>query len=179
MPPRKDPAKENAKITGLITDYVSDEQPPAWAKKFEEMIGNMETRIVDRIQNLQESMAIQDGWIRDFEEKTEKRCKDIEERMSDAEFHQRKYNLVFLGLTVNQGDCEKRVREFMVSGLEIPEAEAKSMLFAHCHPMPGSAVIVRFVQYRDRERILKSLSKLKGKQYRVTVRTDLPPCDAR
>jgi cell division protein ZapA (FtsZ GTPase activity inhibitor) len=173
MPPRKDTTKDKDNNTTRITDYISEDQPPVWARKLEEKLEQMEERLVGRFQNLQEVINMQDHRIANIETKTAKRCQDLEERMTDAEFHQRKYNLLFFGLKTTPTECEKQVKEFMTSDLEI--ADAESMLFQHCHPLPpGTTVIVRFVQFKDRERVLRSLAKLKGKNKKVTVRTDLP-----
>lgn len=173
MGAKKDLSKEKENSTARITDYVEDLNPPAWARKLEEKLDQMEERLVGRFEGLQEALNMQDSRISDVDAKTERRCRDLEERMTDAEFHQRKYNLLFFGLKTTHAECERQVKEFMTSDLEI--ADADSMLFQHCHPLPpGTTVIVRFVQFKDRERVLRSLAKLRGKNKKITVRTDLP-----
>jgi hypothetical protein len=170
---KKDQSKEKENSTNRITDYVEDLTPPPWAKKLDEKLDQMEERLVGRFEGLQDVLNMQDAKIADLETQTKRRCQTLEERMTDAEFHQRKYNLLFFGLQTTPKECEQQVKEFMKEALEIPDAEA--VLFQHCHQLPpGNTVIVRFVQFKDRERVLRALTKLRGKNKNVTVRTDLP-----
>jgi hypothetical protein len=171
MGPKKDPPKNNPGTNPKIQDYLDDAQPPIWAKK-------MEDRIVQSLREVSDSVASQSERLDDIEKRVDKRFQRLEERLENHEFHQRKYNLLFYGLKLEPAvDCEVQVRKFMERDLEMGNTTA--IPFANIHPLPptagGSACIVRFVAYKDKERILKSLGKLKGKNCGVTVRTDLPP----
>jgi hypothetical protein len=90
------------------------------------------------------------------------------------EFHNRKYNLLFFGLP-SEGSADSKVRQFLAKDLDL---EADTILFHHCHPLPAGKdgkqpVIVRFVRFQDKEKVLRALPKLRGKQSRVSVITDL------
>jgi hypothetical protein len=102
----------------------------------------------------------------------------MDEKVGDFEFHTRKFNLLFFGLRYDGKECEAAIRMFIRDGQEIGD-RGDRMLFAHCHPLPRSALTVsastvHFMQLCDRDLVLKSLSKLRGKGSKVSVRTDLP-----
>ena len=166
MPPKKDQHKDKDNNT-RIDDYIEEIQPP-WARRMEETL-------LQRFDDVKTAMTMCEEKLQDLEQKTTKRFSEIDDRFQDAEYHQRKYNLLIFGLKFQKDNCEDRVREFIRDGLEIEEEP--TMIFHHCHPLPsrnGSACIVRFVRFKDKEKVLSSLVKLKGKNMRVTVRTDLP-----
>jgi hypothetical protein len=172
MGPKKAATELSVANNALITAYRANndaETPPAWAKQLEENI----------VGRLQETINFQDGRITELHKTTQEGFKRFDERMEDFEFHTRKFNLLFFGLNYEgNNECEAAIRKFIREDLEIGD-RGDRMLFAHCHPLPRSAPnvsasIVRFVQFCDRDLIMKSLSKLRGKGSKVSVRTDLP-----
>jgi arginine deiminase len=163
MPPKKD-ADKNQKILDF---NVGDEQPP-WAK-------NMENRLSEKFDQVASSVAILETRLEHVEREAGESFKKLQDQMTDFEFHQRKYNLLFFGLPDEMKPAETRVKEFLDRELQIDSA---SMVFQNCHPLPAGRgtrpVIARFLTFADRDKVLKSLPKLKGKNLKVTVMTDLP-----
>jgi hypothetical protein len=159
--------------SGKITDYV-DEPQPQWARRMEEILSEKMEAVTQAVTHLDDHAKETGAKF----EQIDQRLLKIDERIDGMEFHDRKYNLLFFGLKVNRDDCETGVRAFLRDDLELGDEE-KHMSFQHCHPLPPSnkgvpACIVRFVSFKHRERVLQSLGKLKGKNKRVSVRTDLP-----
>lgn len=167
-PPRKStvPSSESSS-SQRITSYLDADQQPPWAKRMEE-------NIMGQLTDINASISIVDKRTLDLEN----RVSELERKLNETEFHQRKYNLLFYGLKFQPTDCEEKVRGFIRDDLELGEDVEKSMAFQHCHPLPasgtGTACIVRFVNFRDKDRIMRSLGKLKGKNCKVSVRSDLP-----
>jgi hypothetical protein len=159
MPP-KATSRSNNNNNSNMTNYLINEDSddaPRWAQR-------LETRIMEQLQKVTDWLD-QDGV----------EIRALKERLIHSDYHSRKYNLLIFGLKIGSADeCEKKVVEFFKTDLEIDEADR--MLFAACHPLPGAnpSSIVRFVKLSDRDKVLRSLGKLKGKGKRITVMTDLP-----
>jgi hypothetical protein len=161
------PKKDSDKNQKTLDFNVGDEQPP-WAK-------NMENRLSEKFEQVASSVAILETRIEHVEKETGESFKRLQEQVTDFEFHQRKYNLLFFGLPDEMKPAETRVKEFLDRELQIDSA---SMVFQNCHSLPAGRgtrpIIARFLTFADRDRVLKSLPKLKGKNLKVTVMTDLP-----
>lgn len=166
MGPRKDPAQK--------TIEFGQEEQPAWAKRLEEKLISMEERLV-KISEVTDAVAVLDGRVAEIERRSEEKIKLLENRLNEFEFHQRKYNLIFFGLAPSE-NAEETVRAFLRDDLDL--ADAGKMPFQHCHPLPardnGQPIIVRFGSFKDKEKVLKNLKNLRGKNKKVSVSTDLP-----
>lgn len=166
MGPKRGEDKEKGQKT---LEFNSQDDQPLWARR-------MEDRMTASFADLCQNVTLLEQRVERGEKETQAKLKRIEERMTDMEFHNRKYNLLFFGLPT-EGPAEVKVRRFLSKDLELPDAD--SILFHHCHPLPAGRdgkqpVIVRLVNFMDREKILRSLPKLKGKGVKVSVVTDLP-----
>lgn len=138
----------------------------------------MEEKIINQLTVMSQSLEFHGAKLEELRSETDAFKNEMKTRLNEMEYHQRKYNLLFFGLKFAPNNCEEAVREFIAKDLEIGKEPAGAMFFQHCHPLSDSlgksACIVRFVCFRDRDKVLKSLGKLKGKNSKVTVRTDLP-----
>ncbi|KAK7092699.1 hypothetical protein V1264_008404 [Littorina saxatilis] len=172
MGPKRDQNKDQESNQNKITSFAGD-RPPPWAEKMEE-------RIIERISAVTESLEFHAAAVQQLRKDTETFQHETNARFTEFEFHQRKYNLLFFGLKFTPATCEENVRNFMTQELELGEESVKSMIFQNCHPLPSrpdsTACIVRFVRFADKESVLRSLRKLKGKPGArgVSIRTDLP-----
>jgi uncharacterized protein YdiU (UPF0061 family) len=152
-----------------LNDFGAEEQPQ-WAKKMEERLGV-------KFDQVAESVTVLEARLQSVEQRSEAKLKALESRLTEMEYHSRKYNLIFFGLEDQGGNAEKAVRTFLRTSLEIESAD--NMAFNHVHPLPAGRqgpppIIARFSRFPDRERVLRSLGKLRGKGNKVTVATDLP-----
>jgi hypothetical protein len=140
----------------MVNGQPDDPDMPRWAKRLEEnLMGQLQ--------------SINDKLTRDGAE-----IEALKDRTCDLEYHTRKYNLLIFGLKPGK-DCEQTVIDFFKSDLEI--ADADRMLFAACHPIPSpnrDSCIVRFLRLKDKDTVLRSLPKLRGKGKKISVVTDLP-----
>ena len=108
--------------------------------------------------------------IKLIDQKVDTTKKQLEDKIEELEFNSRKYNLLVWGLgPVTSENCEQKVKQFIHNKLKI-ESELQ---LAACHPVKGDTCIVRFVRLSDRDAVLRSGAKLKGKAY--SIKTDLPP----
>lgn len=141
----------------VVNNSQSDDpEMPRWAKKLEE-------NLMGQLQSISDKLTRGTAEI-----------ESLQERTNDLEYHSRKYNLLIFGLK-HGNDCEKTVIDFFRSDLEIEQADR--MLLAACHPLPSQnrdSCIVRFLRLKDKDTVLRSLSKLKGKGKKISVSTDLP-----
>jgi hypothetical protein len=164
MPPKRDAGQK-------LLEFQGPDGQPLWAEKMEE-------RLAEKFASVAESVHVLDQRLTDLDLKTQNKIKGIEDRLADFEYHQRKYNLIFFGLQeVNPQNAEEKVRKFISRELEIDNTTT-TMPFQNCHPLPargrGQPVIVRFCCFQDKEKIQKNLPKLRGKNIKVTVMSDLP-----
>jgi hypothetical protein len=148
-------------MSQYIHSADQEDDMPGWAKRLEQ-------NIINQFQSQFDQLRAQ---LTANKEEVEV----ISERITDLEFHTRKYNLLFFGLKVTADDCERQVKTFLKNELEIESAD--DMIMAACHPLPspqGQACIARFVRLPDKDLVLRSLPKLRGKNNKVSVSTDLP-----
>lgn len=151
-PKKADPTQKNMK--NFLEDGQGEEEQPQWARNLENLMRAEFQKLGDRLG------------------REEQAVREVRERIQDFEFHTRKYNLIVHGLETDGKDCEEVVQAFFKRDLEI---EAAPFLLAACHPLPSpKSAIVRFVRLRDKDLVLRSLVKLKGKNKNVSVRSDLP-----
>ena len=86
--------------------------------------------------------------------------------------YSRRVNLNFFGISEQDDeDVEDKLRSFLSDALKI--SDAKQMEFQRIHrlgskrPTAPRPIIVRFLRFPDRERVLKSAYQLKGTIYRI------------
>ncbi|XP_067685332.1 uncharacterized protein [Haliotis asinina] len=116
----------------------------------------------------------------------------LEKKIDTLEAHSRRSNLIFYGLTENKGETweqtESKVRSFCKDKEIIEDIDTVPIERAHRLNTRGNnrPIIVKFANYKDKQRVVKSSRQiLKGdKQYRVSedlservlwVRTQLFP----
>jgi hypothetical protein len=105
--------------------------------------------------------------------KEEEAVKEVRVRLTDFEFHTRKYNVIIHCLSTEGQDCEDAVQAFFKTEIKLDVAP---FLLAACHPLlnpKGKTTIVRFVRLKDKNLVMRSLVNLRGKKG-LSVRTDLP-----
>jgi hypothetical protein len=140
------------------------EETPEWAKtllseireSLAELRSDLRTHVSDSI------LAV--------EGKIDAVKQQLEEKIEDLEFNSRKYNLLLWGLgPTTSENCQSKVNAFLKSELGFDS----NVEMAACHPLKGDTVIMRFIRMSDRDQVLKSGTKLKGKKF--SLKTDLPP----
>lgn len=142
------------------------EGEPPWASALCQRLTERFDAVSEEIKNiLSETAEELRGRIVDVEQK----YTFLQDKVEELEFHSRKYNLIVWGLGANYKNCEEKLRDFFKKDLEIDD----EILLQNCHTLPENNVIVRFVRFSDRERVLRSGRKLKGKK--ISMKTDLPP----
>lgn len=161
MPPKADKTGKQKQMINYmsnnITEGEEDQQAPRWAQKMEANLLASMTTMTNRIVTAEEAIT------------------KVNERTADLEYHSRKYNLLVFGLDIT-GDCEGKVMSFFRSTLEIIEP----LLIAACHPIPGrdgqrnNACIVRFVKLKEKDLVLRACTKLKDKNMKISIMSDLP-----
>jgi hypothetical protein len=118
----------------------------------------------------------------------QERIKYLERAELENAVHSRKYNLMLHGIRGNENDnelTEEKVRNLIGGELELGEKYANSVSIANCHRLPKpknstwgnrgdpDPVVVKFVKWSDRERVLRSARNLK-KESKIRIRTHLP-----
>ena len=84
----------------------------------------MEENLTQKFQDVRDAITHNDSRLDDLETKTDRRFKEMMDRMDSYEFHDRKYNLLFFGLKIG-ADCEMTVREFLREDLELGDGMAR------------------------------------------------------
>ncbi len=107
----------------------------------------------------------------------------LNSRITQLEFHDRKYNLLFYGLPESD-NTDVVVRGFLKDKLELDSTYVDKLVFVNSHRLPGSQgyrgnyrtqpIIVRFALMSERDSILKKTFKLKGSSF--VIKVDLPSC---
>ena len=106
--------------------------------------------------------------------------KGLAQRQLDLEVHRRKWNLVIHGIEsvakeedeVTHGIC----KGFAHTVLKV--RDAKETVFAACHRLssqPNAGIIVRFMDFAQRDRWLASTMHLKNHSGKVSISPYLPP----
>ena len=140
-----------------------------------ELIGNQDQRITD-LETKESEMAE----INSLRERVER----LENVIEYNEYRSRKYNVLLYGIKQDENeDVCKVVTGFLTNELKISKEEVESMIICNAHRIPRhqstlsgeddsnpDAIIVKFGRMSDRNRVLFSRVKLKGK----SVRSDLP-----
>jgi len=162
MPPKK---AVNTTITGYV-QRMSEEsdkgERPGWASELVEGFKEVRQEILD----LREEIRVE--WS-DKLKAVEQKMGETEKKIEDMEFNSRQYNILIWGLNPNNANCEEKVKQFFRTDLDIEE----EIQLAACHPLGGGMAIARFVRMKDKETVLGSGKKLKGKK--IAMKSDLPP----
>ena len=114
----------------------------------------------------------------------ERKCADqtelidkLKTRAINAEAHGRRLNLIFIGISHDDGeDVVAKVREFMVNQLEMNKEWVDSLRFRDVHRLGVNKgvhpIIVAFINQVERNMVFKNAYKLKSTNYVINV--DLP-----
>ena len=107
----------------------------------------------------------------------EEKCKKLEDQILYQEVYQRRENLRFFGLEEeDEEDVEEKVKAFLDEKLDLYECNRIEFQRAHRvgRKRPGSSrpIIVRFLRYPDRERVIRNAGALKGTAF--YIKPDLP-----
>lgn len=142
-----------------------------------------------KVSEIEKSLEFQSEQLKDVENKQEKKLKKSEEALDKKiaeldsklmllERHDRKYNLLFYGITEeDEEDPIERLQRLFVDDLKIDMTIVNRMQFVHCHRVPSRGkgpkpIILRFLSYQDRELVLSNAKLLAGSKRRILV--DLP-----
>lgn len=102
----------------------------------------------------------------------------LNQKLMMLEKHDRKYNLIFYGVTEEQGEkLFGKMRGWFIQYLKLEEDRVKKIHFSNGHRLPSEyegprPVIMRFLSYEDRELVMSNAHKLAGT--RMKILTDLP-----
>ena len=117
--------------------------------------------------------------IEDRENKLKEEIGMLKERNLDMERHNRKYNLLFYGIPESRDEnIYETVKTFLQEEAKIPKERVEQMIFANIHRIPKKGagpkpIIVRFVQWTDRDLVLNQVFKGALPQNK-NILTDLP-----
>lgn len=114
----------------------------------------------------------------ELESDLDEKIDSLNKKLMMLEKHERKYNLIFYGVSEEQGEkLYGKMRGFFVQNLKMEEERVKKIHFSNGHRLPSEyegprPVIMRFVSYEDRELVLSNASNLAGTGKKIL--TDLP-----
>lgn len=145
--------------------------------------------IKTQVDSFEESLNYHEEKVNDLEKKQEEKRAQMEKEMTEKldgmkknlmmqEKHDRKYNLIFHGVTEEKGEkLYDKMRNFFIRYLKVEEERVQKIVFSNGHRLPSYSerarpVIMRFTAYEDRELILSKAYNLAGTDKRVL--TDLP-----
>ena len=116
------------------------------------------TREVEEVKTENKQLKMENGQLTD-------RLEDVEKKLDDLEGRSKRNNLIFSGLQKQTKagyesweDCEKLVQDVIHIQLKIPA----DVQFDRVHRMrrdPGSPIVARLTNYKDRQRVLKEKRK--------------------
>lgn len=145
--------------------------------------------IKSQVDDIEQSLEYQAGRVDDVEKEQEDKLAKINSEVNEKveslnkklmmlEKHDRKYNLIFHGVTEEQGEkLYNKMRGFFLHSLKIEEERVKKIHFSNGHRLPSDhdgprPIIMRFVSYEDRELVLSKAFTLAKTGMRIL--TDLP-----
>lgn len=180
--------KVEEKFTGIynkLRDEVED---------IKEEVSDLKTQVDDvktQSDGVERSMNFHAAKVDDVEREQEEKRSKLEESLTKKidelnnkllllEKHDRKYNLLFNGVEEEQSEkLYDKMRQFFVRSLHIDEARVERIYFSNGHRLPTDSkfvgpkpVIMRFMNYEDRELVLSQAYHLAGS--RKSIHTDLP-----
>ncbi len=163
---------ENAQSFSTISQQIKD---------MKSELSELKTDMTD----LKLSLNSVDGDVRELKEST---IPDLRKEMMEeinalkkqrlaAELYSKRQNLLFYGIKESTGeDCERVMRKFLRDELKYDQAD--TILFANLHRLPTRSnpghptkvrpVIVKFVQMKDRDDVLRLAQRLKGTGYGIS-----------
>ena len=103
----------------------------------------------------------------------EDKVKDLENKLLLQEKQDRKYNLLFYGITEELNEnIENKLKSLFVDDLQLDYERVNNMYFVHYHRIPSKSpgpkpIILRFCQYQDRDLVLSNAYKLAGSKRRI------------
>ena len=111
--------------------------------------------------------------LKSTKEDLETKIQELENKLLLQEKQDRKYNLLFYGITEDQNEnVEDKLRTLFTEDLELDYHRVNSMYFTHGHRIPSNSpgpkpIILRFSQYSDRDLVLSNAYKLGGSKRRI------------
>jgi hypothetical protein len=173
-------------LSNDITKLTSRMQvTEAKTEKMETDISTLNRDVVDMTKALDELSTIDVvGTIRELQE----RIRYLERADLESAVHSRKYNLMIHGINGKEYDnslTEEKVRTLIEEDLNLGKTFAKSVMISNCHRLPkprnstwGNSgdpdpVVVKFVNWADRETVLRSAKYLK-RDSKIRIRSHLP-----
>lgn len=178
--------KLDDKFTGIFNELREDIN--AVKTDMEEVkadVQNMKSQVEDIEQSLEYQAGRADDIEKEQEEKLARMNSEFDDKLESLnkklmmlEKHDRKYNLIFHGITEEQGEkLYNKMRGFFLHSLKIEEERVKKIHFSNGHRLPSDhdgprPVIMRFVSYEDRELVLSKAFNLAKTGMRIL--TDLP-----
>ena len=127
-----------------------------------------------------EVCVLRDTTVPDLRKDLEDEIKSLKQQRLAAELNSKKANLLFYGIHEHMGeDSEAVIRKFMKE--ELKHERDDSMIFANSHRLPTRSnfgkprpIIVKFVQMKDRDSVLKLAPRLKDSTYKYGISPHLP-----
>ena len=108
--------------------------------------------------------------LKNAKEETTKEVEELRKEIERMAYHDRKYNLILHGCQVKSGE-ENKVLETFCEKMKISTSAKADIV--NIHPIGPERVIVRFLRWSDRQKILTNAKNLKGTK--LGIQTDLPP----
>ena len=103
----------------------------------------------------------------------------LSDRVISSEGYSRRENLIFEGIKSDAVEkCDKKLKDFFVNVLKLPQSVTEEMHFQRCHRLPRKGrkpepIICQFLRYSDRQLVWDSRKKLKNTTF--TISEDFPP----
>ena len=180
MPPKKNPEDQRTLKEYAQSDLKSMEERlmTAITGVKENISGEIEKcrrEIADARGDLQQLNEHFSGKIENLRKETKSETQALRDDIERLEWHQRKYNLIFSGMTAKRGEEEEAVSKLLTEKLDFDEAP--QFVNVHAIGKPDSqkatiSIIARLQKWTDRQLILKNAVNLKGTG--IGVKTDLP-----
>lgn len=166
-----------AEISSLRTDVT---ETKSHIDIIETKVKDMEESIEFNAATVKEVEKGQDGKLAAFQQKLEEKIKELDNKLLLLEKHDRKYNLLFYGVSEEQNEnVIDIVRELFKNDLEIEEDRVNGMYFISGHRIPSESqgpkpIILRFSSSEDKDLVMSQSYKLAGSKRRILVDLPLP-----
>lgn len=166
-----------AEISSLRADVT---ETKSQVDMIETKVKDMEESIDFNAVTVREVEKGQEDKLAAAEQRLEEKIKELDNKLLLLEKHDRKYNLLFYGVSEEQNEnVIDTLRELFKNDLEIGEDRVNSMYFISGHRIPSESngpkpIILRFSSSEDKDLVLSKSYKLAGSKRRILVDLPLP-----
>ena len=136
-------------------------------------ISEIETSIEFNSKTCSDNATAQSEALDTVKEELETKVKDLEHKLLLQEKQDRKYNLLFYGITEEpEEDVEGKLKQLFLDDLHLNHMRVNNMFIVHGHRIPSKSpgpkpIILRFARYQDRDLVLSNSYKLAGSKRRI------------